>query len=542
MRPGHLRAATERMTDAYDAIVVGSGFGGAVTACRLSEAGYRVLILERGRRWGPDTFPRAPDDPWLFDSEHPERNNGWMDVRFFRHMGVAQGAGVGGGSLVYANVSVEPQVAMFEEGWPPEISYQELAADFRTVGRMLNVQEVPIAQWPARTSLMSEAASQIGAHDRFRPLDLAVNFDPAWRPDLPDAYTPARSHEHVNAEGMAQGTCVHLGQCDIGCPVKARNTLDFNYLARAERHGAEIRPLHVVRSIGWDADGYRVRCDRIVDGTLVAVTERARVVIVAAGSLGSTELLLRSRDTVKTLPGLPATLGRGWSSNGDFLTLGYHPSRSVMPTVGPTITSAIDFRDGSQDGESFLIEDGGFPDVVAIWLERSRRRLPLPWPRRLLTRLLSEIGRGSEGLIDHTMPWFAQGRDAGDGCLRLGRKWWIVGPRVLKLDWDVTASLPLMTAIGNMHARLATATGGTPFVPPTWALLRYLITPHPLGGCNMGTSPANSVVDHRGEVWNQRNLFVADGSIVPEAIGANPSRTIAALAARIARLIIEDAR
>jgi cholesterol oxidase len=530
------------MTGPYDALVVGSGFGGAVTACRLAEAGYRVLVLERGRRWGPDTFPRNPGDPWIFDPERPERRNGWLDVRFFRHMGVAQGAGVGGGSLVYANVSVEPQAAMFEAGWPPEVSYQELAADYQTVGRMLNVQAVPIAQWPARTRLMDDAASAIGEHDRFRPLDLAVNFDPAWRPDLPDAREVTRSLTSINAEGIAQGTCIHLGQCDIGCPVKARNTLDFNYLARAERHGAEIRPLHLVRSIEQDTDGYRINADRIVDGALEAVTERARLVIVAAGSLGSTELLLRCRDTARTLPRLPAALGQRWSSNGDFLTLGYHASRSVMPTVGPTITSAIDFRDGSRDGQSFLIEDGGFPDVIALWLEQSRRRWSLPGPRRLLARLLSGMDHGGGELVDHVMPWFAQGRDAADGHLRLGRKWWFLGPRVLKLDWDVRASLPLMTAIEQVHERLATATGGKTFAPPTWALLRYLITPHPLGGCNMGISATDSVVDHRGEVWNQRNLFVADGSIVPEAIGANPSRTIAALAERIARLIVEDGR
>jgi len=530
------------MARAWDAIVIGSGFGGSVTACRLAEAGYRVLVLERGRRWGPADFPREVDDPWLWDDDHPERRNGWFDLRLFWRMGVAQGAGVGGGSLVYANISVEADEAMFAAGWPPEITLQELAPHYATVGAMLNVQTVPIAQWPARTRLMRDAATAIGEADRFRSLDLAVNFDPEWRYDLPDAHDVRHSRPFRNADGIEQGTCIHLGLCDIGCPVKARNTLDFNYLARAEGHAAEIRPLHVVRVIQPIAGGYRVFADRIDSGRLERTSEDARIVIVAAGSLGSTELLLRARDVHKTMPGLPRMLGHRWSSNGDFLTLGYHPARRVEPTVGPTITSAVDFRDGAIGGQSFLIEDGGFPDVVAFWLADARGRWAWLTRRRLLYHLLGEILKKGDDAADHMMPWFAQGRDAADGRLRLGRKWWVVGRHVLKLDWDVRASLPVVEAITAMHESLAAATGGETFQPPTWSKLRYLLTPHPLGGCNLGSTPSSSVVDHRGEVWRQRNLYVADGSIVPEAIGANPSRTIAALAERNSRLMIEEGR
>ncbi len=528
--------------DRFDAIVVGSGFGGSVVACRLAEAGRRVLVLERGRRWDPSTFPRSVEDPWLWDQFHPERENGWFDVRIFRRMAVAQGAGVGGGSLVYANISIEPDAALFDAGWPSEVTYTGLVPHLRTVGRMLAVGRVPEEQWPERTRLMRDAAVATGDGDRFMPLELAVAFDPAWRPDGPDARSQARSVPFVNGEGRRQGTCVQLGECDIGCPVNARNTLDLTYLARAERFGAEIRPLHLVRAISPDGGGYRLHASRIAGGRLVDTTASARRVIVAGGSLGSTELLLRSRDVARTLPRLPRSIGLGWSSNGDFLTLGDHPSRPVRPTVGPTITSAIDYRDGARYGRAFIIEDGGFPDVLASWVRASRRRFHLRRQRRLLTRILDPVLDAEEAAIEHLMPWFSQGRDAADGRLHLGRRWWLLGPWTLGLDWNPAASMPLLDAISATHRRLAIATGGTPHDIPTWAALRYLITPHPLGGCRMGSDPATSVVDHRGQVWDHPGLYVADGAILPRAIGANPSRTIAALAERISTHILAEER
>lgn len=525
------------MPESWDVILIGSGFGGAVTACRLAEAGARVLVLERGRRWDPSTFPRKPEDPWVFDPERPELQNGWLDLRFFEHMIVAQGAGVGGGSLIYANVSVEAKKEVFARGWPAEITYEELKPHYDSVGRMMNVQTLPENQLTERYKLMKEGAEKLGYGDRFRPLPLAVTFNPEWSYDLEDRFDPKHSPSWVNEQGQQQGKCIHLGRCDIGCDVKAKNTLDLNYLAQAERRGAQVRPLHLVRSIEPQASGYRVVFDRIEAGRLIPGSERAARVVVAAGSLGSTELLLRCRDQYRTLPNVSGFLGHNWSSNGDFLTPAFHKDRTISPTHGPTISSAIDFLDGSVGGQQFFIEDGGFPDLLATYLQaklKSGARRP---QHQVLLEALRVILRGEDVLLGNVMPWFAQGIDAADGRLYLGRKWNAPRQRTLMLDWDIHRSKAAIEAIIAMHERLAGATGGKAWVPPTWTILKTLVTPHPLGGCNMGTTADDGVVDHGGQVFGYPGLYVADGAIVPEAVGLNPSRTIAALAERIARLM-----
>lgn len=530
------------MANDFDAIVIGSGFGGAVVACRLSEAGYRVLVLERGRRWEVNDYPRKPGDAWIWNNERPERENGWIDFRVFPNMAVVQGAAVGGGSLIYANVSVEAKPDLFKQGWPPEITYSELKPHYDKVGSMLRVRPVPGNQWPERTRLLKEAADKTGYGDRFRPLDLAVSFDESWNYDLPDPHNVRHSREITNPQGQKQGTCVHLGNCDIGCEVKAKNTLDLTYIPQAEKHKAEVRALHLVRSITPTRDGYCVRFDRVENGILRPGTVCGRIVVVAAGSLGSTELLLRCRDEHGTLPKISTFLGRNWSSNGDFLTPAFHTSRDVRPTKGPTITGAIDFLgENSLQGEHFFIEDGGFPDVAGNWLQSVSEEVSGGPRVRAWLETIRYLLRQQDPLRC-AMPWFAQGRDAADGQLYLRRRWWLFGNRVLGLNWDINKSEKTINAIVRMHEALARATGGDPFVPLTWTISKDLITPHPLGGCNMGTTPNNGVVDHKGEAFGYTNLFVADGSIVPEAIGANPSKTIAALAERIAGLITAEGR
>ncbi|MGH4026270.1 MAG: GMC oxidoreductase [Pseudonocardiaceae bacterium] len=527
---------------AFDIIVIGSGFGGAITGCRLAEGGYNVLILERGRRWDKTNYPRKPEDMWIWNHEKPEKENGWLDLHVFPHMSVAQGAAVGGGSQIYANISCDAPAAAFDQGWPAEITYSELKPYADVVAKFMNVQEVPDNQWTRRMALMKEGAEKISHGDRFKKLELAVSFDPRWNYGLDDAHNPARSKQFVNAQGIEQGTCVHLGNCDIGCDVDARNTLDRNYIPWAEKYGAEVRELHLVNNIEPVDNGYRVYFDRLADGGRIPGSETARIVIVAASSLGSTELLLRCRDVSATLPNLSPVLGHGWSSNGDFMTPAVYGDREVDPTTGPTIACAIDFLDRSESNESFWIEDGGFLGLINNYV------------RALQSRPSGVQGAMAKGLLDrfnqflrehdalrHVMPWFAQGVDAADGVLSL-QPAPATGESRLSLAWDIGKSRGVFDAIVQMHRELSVATGGKPLVSPTWSVFHDLVTPHPLGGCGIGNSPAAGVVNHAGEVFGYQNLYVVDASIIPRALGVNPSRTIGALAERIAKIIKDEAR
>src|SRR5215471_17861576 len=260
-----------------DFIIIGSRFSRSSTACRLAAAGANVLVLERGREWTPTNFPRKPNDAWVWDDLNPGLNHGWWDIRMFPHMTVAQGAGVGGGSLVYANISVEAKPESFASGWPSEITADSLAPHYAEVGRMMEIQEVPKTQWPERTKLLNDAAQAAGWGDRFRQLGTAVRYDKTWTYDQPDPHNHAKSTVGNNIHGVEQGTCVHLGECDLGCPVRARNTLDFNYLAVARKNGAKVLPLHIVRSIKAIAGGgYELAVNEITGSKLTPKTLTAK--------------------------------------------------------------------------------------------------------------------------------------------------------------------------------------------------------------------------------------------------------------------------
>ena len=198
------------MQPRFDAIVIGSGFGGAITACRVAEKGMKVLVLERGRRWAPADYPRGPGDAWLFSADRPARQNGWLDLRFFRNMTVAQAAGVGGGSLAYSSVALEAHPSLFTNGWPREITYDDLKPCYDRVTQMMNLQVVPDGQITQRFKLAQEAAEKIGHGNRFSKTSLAVSFSPDWNYQLNDPFNPRHSRTFTNAHGQQQGTCIHL--------------------------------------------------------------------------------------------------------------------------------------------------------------------------------------------------------------------------------------------------------------------------------------------------------------------------------------------
>ena len=525
------------VSEHFDVVVVGTGFGGAAVACRLAQGGARVLVLERGRRWTREEYPRTPGDSWLYHQGHPQKLNGWLDLRFFRGMIVAQGAGVGGGSQCYSSVLMTADDDLFDDGWPPEITAAELAPHYANVKRMLSVVQIPEGQMTGRAKLLAKAAETLGQSDRFERVPLGVAFDPAWNYELDNPLDVGHSRSFVNEHGQTQGTCVHLGNCDIGCDVRAKNTLDLNYIPAAERHGAQVRPLHLVRSVEPDGSGYTVRYDRIADGALAPGAVSADRVVLAAGSLGTTELLLRCRDQFRTLPAVSAALGRRWSANANvFTTAVYGADTHVQQSIGPTITTGMDFMDGSAGGERFYIEDDGFPNMLLGALTtglRSGRVNPLAWA------LQSHLRRGldEKNPARNMMVWLGEGVDAGDGQLRIGRAPFAPWRKELRLAWDVTRSRRVIEEIIATQKRLSESTGGRFRVPLSWRLLRQLATVHPLGGCATGTSATDAVVDHRGEVFGHPGLFVADGSVLPGAVGRNPSMTIAALGERTAALM-----
>lgn len=532
-----------RMNEQYDVIIVGSGFGGAASACRLSEAGKKVLILERGHRWDPKDYPREIGDKWTWDVDEPENQNGWIDIRLFGDMTVAQCAGVGGGSLIYANVFIEAKPEIFDQGWPTEITYDALKPYYDVAGKMLNVQTIPDNQLPERFRVMRDGAESLGYGTRHHKLELAVTFNPEWTYEQDDPFNDKKSVTWVNDQGQEQGTCVHCGNCDIGCQVSAKNTLDLNYLAQAETHGAEIRPLHVVSHIEQSSDGYIVHFDQLDDGKKIPGTLHAKKVILAAGSLGSTELLLRSRDEYKSLPKVSRKLGLGWCANGDFATPAiHHDGREVSPTQGPTITSSIDLLDGKYEGQNLFIEDGGIPDILGNYLEEKLknplvkffgfRRFPF------LKAFVKDLRNRNP--FSSTMIWFGQAQDVPSGRMYLGRTWYAPWKRRLKMSWDYRPSEKVYSAMESLHRKLAEVTNATPFVTPTWTVLKNIVTPHPLGGCIMANTINEGVVDHKCEVFNYPGLYVMDGSVIPRALGLNPSRTITAVSERAARIMIKQ--
>ncbi|WP_433608111.1 GMC oxidoreductase [Dactylosporangium sp. CA-139114] len=508
----------------FDTVVVGSGFGGAVAACRLAQAGVDVAVLERGRRWPAGSFPRElsdPDQGWLWAHEQ-----GLYDIRPYPHMLTVTAAGYGGGSLVYANVAMRAPAEVFTEHWPAPYRRDTLDPYYDLAADMLAIRPVPpdprTGQLPPKTRLLAAGGAD---HGVFLP-NLAVTFGP---PGLPVR----------NRFGATQAGCVYCGECDIGCNVGAKNSLDLTYLSLAELHGATVSTRCEVVHLEHSPGG-RYRIHLRDHGRRARRTITAERVVLAAGALGSTAILLRSRDQYRTLPDLPPMLGHGYSGNGDFLAFGHGTTVPVYPDRGPTITTArlVDAGPRADRPAWFLVEDGGYSAHLArLILALSPGRLAA-LGLTTVARALREgrhpgpvVAAAAREATDHTVVLLSMGRDHAEGRLSLR------GGH-LHVDWDAAGDRLLYAAENDMAADIARSLGGRLALPPTWRYLGQPVSVHSLGGCRIGTGPHDGVVDVDGEVFGHPGLYVFDGAILPAATGANPSHTITAVAERCVEILI----
>ena len=382
------------------------------------------------------------------------------------------------------------------------------------------IQPDPVSgEVPVRTRAMEDLVQRMDrAAGTVRP-NLAVRF--AAEPNVPQP----------NRHGVLQHGCTFVGECVIGCNQGAKNSLDYNYLAVAERAGAvALTEAEVIRIEPGDG-GYAVEYRDHAAGGVKRVLQ-GQSLFLAAGAVATTELLLRSRDVHKTLPDLSPRLGEGFSGNGDYLSLIRRTRTPLDPERGPTITttSVVDFDEA--DGQVwFQVQDGAYPAVLSRLVggfdptRRLRERLRRAWPPRQsgATKLGNERRPQRSRSI---MALLLMGRDASQGKLVLDHH------NQAAVDWDNRANRYLYRAEGQVGRAVARMLGGRASDAPTWSLLRRAVTVHGLGGVPMGIDRAHGVINEYGEVHGHRGLYVVDGAAVPSATGVNPSASILAMAER----------
>ncbi|GII80321.1 hypothetical protein Sru01_53030 [Sphaerisporangium rufum] len=547
------------MSSHYNAVVVGSGFGGAVAAYRLAEAGLSVVVLERGRPYPPGTFPRSPAEMGGAFWDPRAGLYGLYDVWSFGGCDSVVSSGLGGGSLIYANVLLRKDEKWFVheeplprggyETWP--VTRADLDPHYDAVEEMIGATPYPLEQpgydATPKTRAMQDAAAELGLEWALPPL--GVSFAPS-RGAAPGIGLPLAAAPYGNLHGVPRRTCRLCGECDVGCNDGAKNSLDHTYLSAARHHGAELRTLHEARAVrARPAGGYAVDYVRHdpAGGSHTITCDR---LVLAAGTYGTTYLLLRSR---AGLPGLSGTLGSRFSGNGDLLTFLLRAkdrsrTRTIDASRGPVITSTIrlaDDADGTREsGRGAYIQDGGYPSFVDWLVEGADVRHEIARAARFIaeriralvthdTNLSAEIAGlvGDGDLSGSSLPLLGMGRDVPDGVLRLrdGR---------LDVQWNSAASEPHFDRLRATMRRVSDVLGAEHAGMPGW-LGRRVITVHPLGGAPMGRHPGEGVCDAFGEVFDHPGLYIADGAALPGPVGANPSLTIAALADRMCTRLLE---
>jgi len=505
-----------------DVIVVGSGFGGSVSGLRLTEKGHRVLMIEKGRRFAKEDFPRTnwnlPRWLWM-----PFLNwRGLFKMTFLPHVTVFSGVGVGGGSLVYANTLPVPKEEFFRSGsWAGLADWaEELGPHYRTARRMLGATRFP-GTTPADTALRA-IARDLGREQHFEATDVAVYFGEPGK-TVPDPF--------FGGEGPERTGCTHCGGCMTGCRVGAKNTLDQNYLHLAEKRGLRIVSDTEVTAVRARPEGgYRV--EAVTSHGWFGRTARvwtADKVVLSGGVFGTVDLLLRMKADPEGLPALSPRVGELVRTNSESLIGVCTNRRDVDLSSGVAITSILHTDDHSHVEPVRYAKGSGFFRLLMA----PHAPGPTVWVR-LAGALRAALSNPLQLIKLYAVPDWARYTQillymrSLDGTLSLRRG--ALGLTSALADAaPPQAFIPEATDIANRFAEKVDGTPGSLF---TETLLGIPSTAHILGGACIGASPAEGVIDTNHEVYGYPGLYVCDGSAVSANPGVNPSLTITALAER----------
>ncbi|MBI3558211.1 MAG: GMC family oxidoreductase [Deltaproteobacteria bacterium] len=552
-RPGGLASSYSQLKKSYEVVVIGSGYGGSILAARLAKPGRSLCVLERGKEWLPGDFPST--DMELTDAvRNPILNPlGLIDFNtpLRADLDVIAGCGLGGTSLINAAIASRPEELVFEQNeWPDEIKQAKkdglLDRYYDKAESVLQPLIAPDANSMSKCQLHLKTLAELGV-----PGDqLRLNIN----------------HGAPNPWGARQNACTSCGDCCSGCNVGAKNTLQMNYLPIAKSRGAEIfvgMEVKYVEKVG--KRNYRIHYVYHPGGMEFwpkKGTIDAGLVVLAGGSMGSTELLMRSQKE----SGLPLSprLGTRMSANGDVLGFSYNGERQTnVLGYGTTVTGIRDgwpagqalmaygdYRKANTNGdllERFLLIEGTIPTSLTVdaakilaGIMKFRSGELSQGQRERIDRDLRSSELPADGALNHSLILLACGHDSSGG------KYVFNGderPRVVWKGIQKEHSFVFINKVMEEHARRH---GGV-FIPNPRSLVfdKRLAATHPLGGCPMGQNSDHGVVDHAGRVFDGRGgvhagLFVADGSIIPRSLGATPLMTISALSERIADIILAE--
>ena len=552
-----LSSAPTALKRHYDVVVVGSGYGGAIAASRMARAGRSVCVLERGREFMAGDYPRTP----FQGTENVQYNTAvaqigsplaLLEVHVNEDVNAVVGCGLGGTSLINANVALEADPRLWDDSrWPAALRADKDGRDhgYALARAMLEPAPVPDDFPPLpKLQALEKSAQGLGMADRFSRPPITVTFE-----------------DRTNAAGVGQKACVGCGDCNSGCNYDSKNSTHMNYLPDAVAHGAEIFTGAAVHSVTRDTDtrNWKVSFQLVQLGResydAPDLFVSADIVIVSAGTIGSTALLLRSRKQGLTTSDM---LGQHFTGNGDVLAFAYNTDDVIngvgwgshvqgeIPAVGPTITGLIDNRNTANVKDGYVIEEGSLAGAVGVALvgllgnaaplegvdvDASARR-PLRDRIDYEARVAESFLRGPyHGALNHTQSYLVMAHDDESGQISVDDK------GRARIAWKKAGKQPIFQTIENVLKQATVPLGGKYLRNPisTDIAGNRTVTVHPLGGCGMGDDAGRGVVDHMGRVYSgatgtevHDGLYVMDGAVMPMSLGVNPLLTISALAER----------